>query len=49
VVKEMIGGWTGTGEDKGGVSVEVLFAKYDINGDGTMYIAEFWSLLEDFA
>ena len=49
-VQKMLGNWAGSHEDQqGGVDIQQIFAKYDVDRSGTMDMQEFESVLNDLA
>lgn len=46
-MQRLLGDWAGVGAEDGAISIETVFAKYDVNKDGTISKNEFASLLED--
>ena len=49
-VQKMLGNWAGSHEDQqGGVDIQQIFAKYDVDRSGTMDMHEFESVLTDLS
>ena len=49
-VQKMLGNWAGSHEDQqGGVDIQQIFAKYDVDRSGTMDMHEFESVLNDLS